>query len=70
MIKRIKSFSSFQSLISITTEVNPPLFPINIFFTEAVCCEEIGKTAFDFFEIALDKVLVSTFNNEIVLQFF
>ena len=61
-----------QSLISVTSEFNPPLSLINLFFTEAVCCGQInvGKTAFNLFEIALGKVFVSTFNNEIGLQFF
>ena len=53
------------------SEINLLLSPINLFFTEAVCCEEInvGKTAFNLFEIALDKIFVSTFNKEIDLQF-
>ena len=53
------------------SEINLPLSPINLFFTEAVCCEEInvGKTVFNLFEIALDKISVSIFNKEIDLQF-
>ena len=53
------------------SEINLPVSPINLFFKKAVCCEEInvGKTAFNFFETALDKIFVSTFNKEIGLQF-
>ena len=52
-----------QPLISIMSEINLPLTPVNLFFTLTVCCEEInvGKTVFNLFEIALDKIFVSTF---------
>ena len=38
-------------------EINLPLCLIIFFFTKAVCCEEInvGKTFFNFFELALEK---------------
>ena len=38
--------------------------------SKAVCCEAInvGKIAFNLFEIALDNTFVSTFNKEIGLQ--
>ena len=84
MVKRIKSFSISivtrkpvilkQPLISIMSEINLPLSPINLFFffTEAVCCEEINvsKINVNLFEIALYKIFVSTFNKKIGLQFF
>ena len=55
-----------QSLISIMSEINIPFY-----HTILVCREEIdfGKTAFNLFEIALDKIFVSTFNKENGLQF-
>ena len=53
-------------------EINLPLSPINLFFTKAICCEEIkvGKAVFNLFEIALDKIFILIFNKEIGLQIF
>ena len=53
-----------QLLISIMSEINLLLSPINLFFIYAVCYEEInvGKTVSNLFEIALDKIFVSTRN--------
>ena len=59
--------------MSIMSEINLPLSPINLFFSKAVFCEEInvGKTkVFTLFENALDNIFVSTFNKEFILQFF
>ena len=52
-----KSVILKQTLISIMSEINLPLSPINPFFTLAVCYEEIevGKAVFNLFEIALGK---------------
>ena len=67
-----KSVILKQPLISVMLEINLPLSPINLFFTDAVCFEEIdvSKAVFNLFKIALDKIFVSTFNKEIGLQFF
>ena len=61
-----------QPLISIMSEINIPISPINLFFTEPVCCEKInvGKVVFHLFKITFDEIFVSTFNKEIGLQFF
>ena len=56
-----------QLLISVTSEINLPLFSNKSVFE--ISCEEINvhKTAFNLLEIALEKFFESTFNYEIDL---
>ena len=63
-------FKPIADLISFMSEIIISLFPINLFFTSAVCYEEInvGKTVFNFLEI--EKNFVSVFKKGIGLQFF
>ena len=60
-----------QPLISIMPKINVPLSPINLFFTQGTCCEEVnvGRTTFNLYEIALDKRFVPTFNKEMAAVF-
>ena len=74
MVNKVKSFSIVtrkllilkQPVISVMSEINTPLSPINLFFTQAVSCEEnnVGKTVFNLMEMALEKIFVSKFHKE------
>ena len=59
-------------VISIISDINLPVSPMFLFWTYTVRCTDIrhGKPTFNFFASAsLDNIFISTFNNELCLQF-
>ena len=65
-----KKPANFLILVIFTaSDTNLRLSPIWLFFTYAVCCEEIksSRTFFSFSERAFDIIFRSTFNKEMGL---
>ena len=56
------------SEISKASKINLPASPNNLFWIQAICCEDKSR-AFNFTSKAFDEILRSVFNNDVGLQF-